>query len=137
MQYQYKTEKTEKGGYILQLIDIPEVIAFGETLEEAEAETLSAFLSFAEWLFDDGLPIPLPSSAAGCDVIDVPASTYVKILLLNAMTETGTRPVDIVNKIGVTKQEMTRVTNLRRKTKIDTLERAIKATGKTLRFSAT
>ena len=135
MQYPYKTERTEKGGYILQLIDVPEVIAHGETLEEAKAETLSAFLSFAEWLFDDGLPIPSPSPA-GCDAIDVPASTAVKILLLNAMTETKTRPVDICKKIGVTKQEMTRITSLRRKTKIDTLERAIDATGKTLCFSA-
>lgn len=135
MQYPYKTERTEKGGYILQLVDVPEVIAHGETLEEAKAETLNAFLSFAEWLFDDGLPIPLPSSS-GCDAINVPASTAVKILLLNAMTETKTRPVDISNKIGVTKQEMTRITSLRRKTKIDTLERAIYATGKTLRFFA-
>lgn len=135
MQYSYKTEKTEKGGYILQLVDIPEVIAHGDSLDEARSEILSAFLSFAEWLFDDGLPIPLPSSV-GCDTLDVPASTAVKILLLNAMTETKTRPVDIGNKIGVTKQEMTRITSLRRKTKIDTLERAIDATGKTLIFSA-
>lgn len=135
MRYPFNIKKAENNEYILQLVDVPEVIACGKTLEEAKAETLSAFLSFAKWLFDDGLPIPLPSSA-GCDAIDVPASTAVKILLLNAMTETKTRPIDIGNKIGVTKQEMTRITSLRRKTKIDTLERAIDATGKTLRFSA-
>ncbi len=134
MRYTYKTEREEDGGYVLQLIDVPEVISCGETLEEAKDELLSALVSFAEWLFDDGLPIPLPSSKDG-DAIDIPTSTAVKILLLNAMTATKTRPVDIVNKTGITKQEMTRITNLRRKTKIDTLERAINATGKTLQFS--
>lgn len=134
MRYTYKTEREEDGGYVLQLIDVPEVISCGETLEEAKNELLSALVSFAEWLFDDGLPIPLPSSTDG-DAIDIPTSTAVKILLLNAMTATKTRPVDIVNKTGITKQEMTRITNLRRKTKIDTLERAINATGKTLQFS--
>lgn len=134
MQYPFTVERTESGGYILQLVDIPEVIAYGDSLDEARTEIVSAFLSFAEWLFDDGLPVPLPSSA-GCDTIDIPASAAVKILLLNAMTETKMRPIDIAHKIGVTKQEMTRITSLRRKTKIDTLERAIDATGKTLSFS--
>ena len=135
MKYPFTVERTESGGYILQLVDIQEVIAHGDSLDEARSEILSAFLSFAEWLFDDGLPIPLPSSA-GCDSIDVPVSVTAKILLLNAMTETKTRPSDIARKTGLAKQEMTRITNLRYKTKIDTLERAINATGKTLRLQA-
>ena len=134
MQYPYKIEREEDGGYILQLVDVPEVISYGETLEKAKAELLSAFISFAEWLFDDELPIPL-SSSAGYEAIDIPTSTAVKILLLNAMTETKTRPVDIGDKIGITRQEMAHIINLRRKTQIDTLKRAIEATGKTLRFS--
>ena len=134
MQYPYKIEREENGGYILQLVDVPEVISYGETLEKAKTELLSAFISFAEWLFDDELPIPLPSSTR-YEAIDIPTSTAVKIRLLNAMTETKTRPVDIGDKIGITRQEMTHIINLRRKTQIDTLEHAIKATGKTLRFS--
>lgn len=134
MQYPFTVERTKSGGYILQMVDIPEVIAHGDSMDEARSEILSAFLSYAEWLFDDGMPIPLPSSAAGCDSIDIPISTTAKILLLNAMTETKTRPSDIARKTGLAKQEMTRITNLRYKTKIDTLERAINATGKTLRI---
>lgn len=134
MQYPYRIRKVAESEYILQLLDIPEVIASGKTLEDAKAETLDAFISFAEWLFDDGMQIPLPSSAK-CETVSVPASISAKILLLNAMTQTGIRPIDIANKIGITRQEMTRITNLRRKTKIDTLEQAISATGKNLYLS--
>jgi antitoxin HicB len=51
------------------------------------------------------------------------------------MVETGTKPIQIARKLGIAKQEMTRVMNPRQKTKIDTLEKAIEATGKRLIFT--
>jgi antitoxin HicB len=51
------------------------------------------------------------------------------------MIETGTKPIQIARELGIAKQEMTRIMNPRQKTKIDTLEKAIEATGKRLIFT--
>lgn len=59
----------------------------------------------------------------------------LKVFLINAMIETHTRPVDIAERLGITRQEVTRITNPKYRTKLDTIDRAIEATGKRLRFS--
>ena len=41
----------------------------------------------------------------------------------------------IARRLGIAKQEVTRILNPRQKTKIDTLEKAIEATGKKLIYS--
>jgi antitoxin HicB len=67
--------------------------------------------------------------------VELTPSETVKILFLNSMVETGTKPIQIARKLGIAKQEMTRVMNPRQKTKIDTLEKAIEATGRRLIYS--
>lgn len=67
--------------------------------------------------------------------VELTASETVKVLFLNSMIETRTKPIQIARRLGVAKQEVTRILNPRQKTKIDTLERALEATGKKLIYS--
>ena len=67
--------------------------------------------------------------------INIARWACVKVLFLNSMVETKTKPIQIARRLGIAKQEVTRILNPRQKTKIDTLEKAIEATGKKLIYS--
>jgi antitoxin HicB len=69
--------------------------------------------------------------------VELTPSETVKVLFLNSIVETKTKPIQIARRLGIAKQEVTRILNPRQKTKIDTLEKAIEATGKKLTYSIT
>ena len=54
---------------------------------------------------------------------------------LNTMIETNTRPADLARKLGVSRQEVSRLMDLRHTTKIDTVARALYALGRRLDLS--
>ena len=51
------------------------------------------------------------------------------------MIETNTRPADLARKLGVSRQEVSRLMDLRHTTKIDTVARALYALGRRLDLS--
>jgi antitoxin HicB len=54
------------------------------------------------------------------------------VLLLNEMLRQKVRPIDLARRIGTTKQEVNRLTDLRHATKIDRIDAALRALGKRL-----
>ena len=54
--------------------------------------------------------------------------------LLNALLQSGARPVDVAHKTGIKPQEITCVFDLQHATKIDTLAAALAAMGYELRM---
>lgn len=117
----------------------PSAFAFGATLEEAVKDMHSLLLDCVSDYVDEGKLFPTASRKAKKDEVSVelsPSET-VKVLFLNSMAETKTKPIQIAQRLGIAKQEVTRILNPRQKTKIDTLEKAIEATGKRLIYSIT
>ena len=91
----------------------------------------------SEFYFDDNRPVPLPSKAKrGQAVVELPPSVAAKVLLLNEMLRQKVRPVELARRIGTTKQEINRLTNLRHPTKIDRIDAALRALGKRLFLDA-
>ena len=68
-------------------------------------------------------------------LIDLPASVYAKVLLLNEMLAQKITNVELARRINVKPQEMQRVTNLGHNTKIDTIARALASMGVSLELS--
>ena len=64
--------------------------------------------------------------------VDLPASVVAKVLLLNTMVQAHIRPADLARKMHIKPQEVTRITDIKHSTKIDTLQNAFKALGKEL-----
>ena len=71
----------------------------------------------------------------GQESLTVLPSLAGKILLHNEMLKAHLRPVDLARRMGVRPQEITRILDIRHKTKIDTLFLAMKALGKDLQLS--
>lgn len=97
-------------------------------MEELKENALDALITAIDFYIEDRRHFPVPSDATPEDlIIELPPSVIAKVLLLNAMVETNTRPIDLANKMGISRQEVSRITDLHHSTKIDTIARALYA----------
>lgn len=117
--------------------DIPEAITQGENRAEALEMAKEALETALDFYFDDRRPVPKPSRPKrGQATVELPASVAAKVLLLNEMLRQKVRPAVLARRIGATKQEVSRLTDLRHSTKIDTIDAALRALGKRLYLDA-
>ncbi|WP_337071980.1 type II toxin-antitoxin system HicB family antitoxin [Klebsiella aerogenes] len=134
MRYPVKLEP-DSGGFVVSFPDIPEALTQGDTREEALEMARDALVTAFEFYFEDGERVPAPGDITG-DFIEVPASIAAKVLMLNAFIDSGLSQVELATRMGVKKQEVTRLFDLHHSTKIDTIQRALAAMGKRLLLSA-
>ncbi len=123
------------GGYVVSFPDIPEALTQGDTREEALAMGLDALVTSFEFYFEDNRPVPEPGLISG-DFVEVPASVSAKVLLLNAFLSSGLTQVELATRMGVKKQEVTRIFDLHHSTKIDTIQKALAVMGVSLSVRA-
>jgi antitoxin HicB len=134
----YPVRLRKDGKFILVTFpDIPEAITQGKDRAEALAMAKEALEVSMDFYFEDQRPIPMPSKPKrGQAVVELPASVAAKVLLLNEMLRQKVRPIDLARRMGTTKQEVNRLTNLRHATKIDRVDEALRALGKRLVLDA-
>lgn len=126
----------ERDGYVVSFRDIPEALTSGTTRKEAIEMAGDALATAMEFYFEDRRQVPMPTKARkGEELIDLPASVAVKVLLLNEMLKENVTPSKLARKLDASPQTVTRIVDLHHATKIDTLADAFKAIGKTLTFS--
>ena len=117
--------------------DIPEAITFGKNRAHALAMAKEALELSMEFYFEDMRPVPMPSRPKrGQAVVELSPSVAAKVLLLNEMLRQKIRPIDLARRLGTTKQEVNRLTNLRHPTKIDRIDAALRTLGKRLYVDA-
>ena len=135
MFYPAKFSPAEEGGFVVTFRDIPEAITQGDNMAEAQEMAADVLLSAMDFYFEDRRAVPLPSAAeAGEVAIELPASTFAKILLLNTMLEQGVSNAELARRMGTRPQEVQRIVNLDHATKIDTIVAALRQLGKNLQL---
>lgn len=135
MKYPANFQKTENG-YVVGFRDIPEAVTQGSTYKEAVMMAEDALLTALDFYFEDNRLVPMPSAALEGEIlIDLPASAFIKVLLLNTMLEQRVTQSVLAKRMGVRPQQVTRLVNLKHTTKIDNLACAFKALGKELLVS--
>jgi len=134
----YPVNLRKEGPFItVSFPDIPEAHTFGNSREHALAMAKEALETAMEFYFDDRRAVPAPSQAKrGQAVVELAPSVAAKVLLLNEMLRQKVRPVELARRIGATRQEVNRLTNLRHATKIDRIDEALRALGKRLYLDA-
>jgi antitoxin HicB len=131
--YPAKFAPAEEGGFVVTFRDIPEAITQGESVENAQARATDALITALDFYFEDRREVPAPSRARrGERLIGLPASVSAKVLLLNEMVRQRVRPIDLARRMKVTPQEVTRLTDVRHRTRIDSIEQALRVLGKHL-----
>lgn len=135
MKYPAKFEP-EDGGYNVTFRDIPEAITCGDDYQDALVMAEDALLTAMDFYFEDRRKVPMPSAPQDDEVmIDLPASAFAKVLLLNEMIEQNVSSAELARRIAVKPQEVQRITNLSHSTKIDTINKALASLGRTLQIS--
>jgi antitoxin HicB len=134
----YPVKLRKDGKFILATFpDIPEAITQGNNRGHALEMAKEALEVAMDFYFADQRPVPPPSRAKrGQEVVELPVSVAAKVLLLNEMLRQKIRPIDLARRIGTTKQEVNRLTDLKHATKIDRIDAALRALGKRLVLDA-
>jgi len=132
MRYPVKL-KPESGGFVVTFPDVPAAITEGDSREEALLHAGEALETVFMYIFGTGDSIPMPSPVKrGQAWVELPPTVAAKVLLHNEMVRQKVRPIDLARRMGIPRQEMTRVLNLKHKTKIETTAAALNALGKRL-----
>jgi antitoxin HicB len=123
------------GGYVVTFPDIPEAITEGDSIEESLEHAADALESAMDFYFEERRAVPVPSPIRkGMYAVELPSSVTAKILLLNAMIESNVRPAELARRMGVTRQDVQRLTDLKHASKIDGISAALHALGKRLQM---
>ena len=132
-QYPATIESNGEGGFIASFRDVPEAITEAWDLEELKNNARDALITAIDFYIEDGRVFPPASDLQTGDLaVDLPASVVAKVMLLNTMFKSNVRPADLARKMNIKPQEVTRITDIRHATKIDTIQNAFRALGKDL-----
>lgn len=115
--------------------DIEGAFTFSPAKERALAKAPVNLLRAIGRHVEERRPVPTPSARRRGDMlVSVPASTWVKVLLLNEMLAQQVRPSELARRMGTSAQEMNRIVDLGHATKVDTVAKALQVLGKRLQI---
>jgi antitoxin HicB len=133
MRYPVIVHKEKAGGCWLSFPDVPGVFTNGTSVDDAMSHALDALETMFMYTFGTGEMIPEPSLPKRSQkLVELPPSVAAKVLLHNEMVRQKVRPIDLARRMGIPRQEITRVLNLKHNTKIETTAQALHALGKRL-----
>jgi antitoxin HicB len=134
----YPVNLRKDGKFVLVTFpDIPEAITQGDNRAHALEMAREALEVSMDFYFEDRRLVPMPSKPKrGQALVELAPSVAAKVLLLNEMLRQKVRPIELARRIGTTKQEVNRLTDLRHATKIDRIDAALRALGKRLILDA-
>jgi len=134
----YPVNLRKDGKFVLVTFpDIPEAITQGDNRAHALEMAREALEVSMDFYFEDRRLVPMPSKPKrGQALVELAPSVAAKVLLLNEMLRQKVRPIELARRIGTTKQEVNRLTDLKHATKIDRIDAALRALGKRLILDA-
>lgn len=135
MRYPARIER-DGDGFMVSFRDIPEALTGAGTLEEAHTIAADALRIAMDFYFEGRRAVPLPSDlSSGEKFIELAPSVAAKVLLLNELLAQHITPSELARRMGIRKQEVTRIMDLEHPTKIDTIAAALAAAGRSLELS--
>jgi antitoxin HicB len=126
----------EDGDVVARFPDVPEALTFGENPEDALSRALDAIETALMGAMTAREDIPAPK-AEGRHYVTLPALSAAKIELYRAMRSAEVGKAALAKKLDVALPQIDRLLDLRHASRLDALERALAALGKTLRVEVT
>ncbi|MYM65614.1 type II toxin-antitoxin system HicB family antitoxin [Pseudoduganella sp. FT55W] len=124
------------GTFLVSFPDFPEANSVGDDKEDALTQAVDALETTLSIYFDERRPVPLPSAAdAGDAVVALPALETAKVLVWNEMFAQKLRKADLARMLDVHTPQIDRLFDLGHSSKIEFVEQAAKALGKSLNIS--
>jgi antitoxin HicB len=111
--------------------DIPEAVTFGEDREDALARAADAIETAIMGFMSAREDVPAPK-AKGQEYVLLPALSVAKIELYRAMRADGVGKAALAKRLGVALPQIDRLLDLRHASRLDAIERAFAALGRTM-----
>ena len=124
--------KLQRDGKFLMVTfpDIPEAHTQGDSKADALRMAADALETALDFYFETHRIVPAPSKArAGQLTVALPLSVSAKVMLWNEMLQQEVRPAELALRLGVSRQAIDRMIDVRHATKIDALAEAMAALG--------
>lgn len=136
LNYPITLEPDTNGTFLIDFVDFPNVHSVADDESHVEREALDALETALQSYFERRLPVPLPSPAEpGQQTVALPALSEAKVLLWNEMFAQQLRKADLARMLNVHGPQVDRLFDLSHASKLDFVEQAAKALGKTLTVS--
>jgi antitoxin HicB len=129
--YPVDVTEAEEGGYLASLPDWDHVTQ-GETREEALAMAEDMLHSLLSAHVAEGFDIPAPSAPAGRPVVAPGPGVAAKANLYLVWRTAGISKAELGRRLGASPQPVARLFDLRHASRIEEIEKAMRALGKTL-----
>jgi len=131
MRYAVNLSPDDNGTTLATVPDIPEAITFGEDRDDALARAADAIETAIMAMMAARADVPRPK-AAGAQSVALPALSAAKIELYRAMRAEGVGKAALAKRLGVALPQVDRLLDLRHASRLDAIERAFAALGRTM-----
>jgi antitoxin HicB len=120
-------------GFLVRFPDVPEAITHGESPEAALEQAVDALETALSFYVERRAPLPLPGKPRrGQHVVRPSALERAKLAIYQTMLTQGVRRGELARRLGWHGPQVDRLFNLRHQSRLDQLEAAARALGKTL-----
>ncbi|EIW6162818.1 type II toxin-antitoxin system HicB family antitoxin [Salmonella enterica subsp. enterica serovar Saintpaul] len=134
MKYAVNYLQTDSG-YQATFPDFPNLTATAETLDGISDEAYDALIGKLMSYMENGLEVPAPKAIPDPAYVPLAACVPPKILLHNLIVSQNKTRSWVAAQMGVSRQMMTRLFNLRESTKVETVQSALDTLGHDLVFT--
>jgi antitoxin HicB len=128
--YPIKVTRDDNGTFLVTCPDFPEVTTFGREAEDVRRRAADAIEEAIAARMADREEIPSPSP--GRRKVALPAQAAAKILLYRAMQRERVSKQELARRLKWHRPQIDRLLNLRHATRLDAMEQAFGALGKTI-----
>ena len=129
--YRIELEPDDNDTFLVTCPDLPGVVTYGETREEARAHAVDAIETMIASLMADGEPVPPPTAAAGDgrDLVRLPALTTLKVNLYWSLQCAGITRAELARRLKWNRESVDRLFRLDHASRLEQIEAAFAALG--------
>ncbi len=131
MRYAFERTPDDNGTLLVTVPDLPEAVTFGGDREEALARAVDAIESALIGAMAARATIA-ELKAHGADTVTLPALASAKVALYRAMQAEGVGKAALAKRLDVALPQIDRLLDLRHQSRVDALERAFAALGRSM-----
>jgi len=131
LRYAVNLSRDDNGTLLVTAPDLPEAITFGVDREDALARAVDAIETALMGAMAARENIAQPKAKGG-DFVTLPALSTAKIELYRAMRAEKVGKAALAKRLGVALPQVDRMLDLRHQSRLDAIERALAALGRSL-----
>jgi len=133
LRYPVRLKRDTNGTILVNFPDVPEAHTFGEDADQALMHAVDALESALSMYVDDRRDIPKPSAVKSkSKTVTLPALSEAKLALYTAMRTGRVSKAELARRLNCHLPQIDRLLDLCHGSRLDQLEAAFRALGKTL-----